>query len=159
MTLQKGGLVFVQRLLKYAVLDRPTLDSVRVSRGRFVAVAVGCTSMALQWNFNGTFRALPRHFLGTSKVLYWQLQFFFIVMFAFILIGRESVSPVCGIFFCVIARYMLNTTKYIFQKPTISLKRTKYYKKIYQLCQITEITKLKKNCEKSETQIGTKPTF
>ena len=46
--------------------------SVRVTRGRSEAVAVGClhfngTSMALQLHFNGTSIALPWHFNGTAK--------------------------------------------------------------------------------------------
>ena len=39
---KKMGSAFFPRLLKRAVLDQPTVDSVGFSRGRFVAAAVGC---------------------------------------------------------------------------------------------------------------------
>ena len=66
---KKGGSgFFFQRLLKRAVLDQPTVDSGGVSRGRSVAVAVGCL------HFNGTSTALPRHFHGTSTVLLRHFQ-------------------------------------------------------------------------------------
>ena len=50
---KKGGLflhlgVLFPRSLKCAVLDHPTVDNGVVSRGRSVALAVGC------WHFNGT---------------------------------------------------------------------------------------------------------
>ena len=62
---------FCPRLLKCAGLDQPTVDSGGVTRGRSVAVAVGClhfngTSTALQLHFHGTSTALPQHFHCTS---------------------------------------------------------------------------------------------
>ena len=60
---------YFPRLLKRAVLDQPFVDMDGVSRGRFVAVAVGCL------HFNGTSTALQRHynrpFHGTSMALPW----------------------------------------------------------------------------------------
>ena len=67
-----AGGPFFSRLLKLTVLDQPTVNNGRVSRGRPVAVTVGCwllavgTSMALQWHFNGTFTALQRNLNNTS---------------------------------------------------------------------------------------------
>ena len=48
---------------------RSTVNSWRLSRGRSVAVAVGCWLFALQRHFNGTSAALPRHFNKTSMAL------------------------------------------------------------------------------------------
>ena len=44
-----------------------SVDSGGVCRGMCVAEAVGCELFALQWHFNCTSMALPRHFHGTSK--------------------------------------------------------------------------------------------
>ena len=100
---KKKGQVFFLRFLKRAVLDQPTENSGGVSRGRSVAVSVGCWLFACQWHFNNTSTALPRHFYSTSTVLPRRFQ------------GRnkiknnfyrgfyphwsiESMFPVCGIF-------------------------------------------------------------
>ena len=68
-SLQKRGFrfSFFTRLLRRAVLDQPTVDSGGVSRGKCVAVAVGCWLCALQRHSNGTSTALLRHFTGTQK--------------------------------------------------------------------------------------------
>ena len=69
--LGRGG-PFFSRLLKFTVLDQPTVDNGGVSMGRSVAVTVGCwllaigTSMALHWHFIGTLTTLQRHFNDTS---------------------------------------------------------------------------------------------
>ena len=44
-------------LIKDTVLDQPTVDNGEVSRGRSMAVAVGCLLLALQRQFNGKGRA------------------------------------------------------------------------------------------------------
>ena len=60
---------FFLRLLKHTDLDQPKMDNGGVSGGRYVAVAVGCWLLALQWHSNSTSRALQRHFNGASKEL------------------------------------------------------------------------------------------
>ena len=62
---QKRGILFCLRLLKRAVLDQPTVDSGGVSRGRSVAMVVGCWLFAFQWHFISPSMALPQHFHGT----------------------------------------------------------------------------------------------
>ena len=62
---KKGGSGFSRDCLKHADLDQLTVDSEGVSRGRSVALAVGCWMFALQLHFNGTFMALSQHFHGT----------------------------------------------------------------------------------------------
>ena len=47
--------------LKRKVLDQPTVDNGGGSRGRSVAVAVGC------WHFDGTSAALQRHYNRKKK--------------------------------------------------------------------------------------------
>ena len=66
---KKRGVRFFPRFLKHAVLIKPTVDSGGVSRGRSVAVAVGCWLFALQRHFNCTSTTLPRHFHGTFTTL------------------------------------------------------------------------------------------
>ena len=56
------------------ILDKHTVDSGRVTRGRSVSVAVGCWLFALQWHFNGTSTVLQRHFNGTSMALQWHFN-------------------------------------------------------------------------------------
>ena len=76
------------RLPKRMVLDQPTVDNGRVSRGRSVATAVGC------WLLNGPSMALQKHFNRISTVLQRQKN----GICDSIRIGRESVSPVWRIF-------------------------------------------------------------
>ena len=65
---EKSG--FFPRWVKCAVLDQPTVDSGVVSRGRYVAVAVGRWLFALQWHLNSTSTtALQQHFHNTSTEL------------------------------------------------------------------------------------------
>ena len=59
--LTKGG--YFLGGIKHTDLDQPTIVNGGVSRGRSVAVAVGCvyvngTSISLQWHFNCTSKAL-----------------------------------------------------------------------------------------------------
>ena len=68
------GVFFFLRLLKCVVLDQLTVNSGGVSRGRSVAVTVGCfhftgASTALQWHFRGTSMALPQNFYSTKKYI------------------------------------------------------------------------------------------
>ena len=87
------GLRFFPRLFKRTAFDQPTVDSVGVSRGRSVGVAVGCWLFALQRHFDGTSTALPWPFHSTSmaqKIICWY-SFFYQHW------SKYSVSPVSGI--------------------------------------------------------------
>ena len=69
---------FFTEIVKTHGLDQPTVDNGGVSRGRSVAMAVGCwhfnvTSMAL----HGTSMSLQRHFNGTSMAHHTALQLHF----------------------------------------------------------------------------------
>ena len=50
------------KIVKGAVFDQPTVKSGRVTRGRFVAVDVGCWLFSFQQHFHGTSMALPWYF-------------------------------------------------------------------------------------------------
>ena len=58
------------------------MDSGGVSRQRYVAVAVGCWLFALQWHFNVTSTALPRHCHGTSMALPRQTKIVLVLLSA-----------------------------------------------------------------------------
>ena len=100
----KKNPAFPPILLYHAILDQPTMDSGGVTRRRYVALAVccwllaGCTSMALQWHFNGNSTELQRHFNGTSRDFF---GIFYIKKYPCFYPhrSRDSVSSVCTIFY------------------------------------------------------------
>ena len=105
----KRACYFFQRLLKHAVLDQPTVDSRGVSMGRSGAVAVGCWLFALQRHFIGTSMALQQHFNGTSTALLWYFRYHCFYSHR----SRDSVSPACGIFFCILSIFLEKIILYV----------------------------------------------